>query len=120
MFSLFHKKSGGNETPLKKEIQNLKCRKISFVYTDFDELCENMKSDINAVLNLKPVNYYAEKNRYIMGNVYTNEDFSKNYIQFFKIESERQCGKSEIYPIDSEILSKILAKVGIIITLPQK
>ena len=120
MFRLFHKKTAEKETPLNKKVKEMKCRKISFVYTDFDEFCRKMEQDTESVSELVPVNYYAEKNRYIASYIYTNDDFSENYIQFFRIENERQCVKSEIYPVDFNTLSKILAKVGIIINSSQE
>lgn len=115
MFSIFRSKKGNDETPLKKKIKNMKCRKISCVYTDFNDLCNGMKSDSSYILKLEPVNYYAEKSKYIMANIYTNEQFTENYVQFFKFTSERECAKSDIFTLDSSTLSKMLAKVGIII-----
>ncbi|MBO4865398.1 MAG: hypothetical protein J5582_02340 [Ruminococcus sp.] len=68
-------------------------------------------------MRLKPVNYYAIKNSYIMGMLYSEEDFSENFIQFLHFESERQTGKSDIFSVDTETAVKLLAKVGIMIDL---
>lgn len=119
MFSFLKKKSKEDEPPLKKKIKDLKCRKINFVDEDFDGLCRDMKQDVNIIIKLKPVNYYAIKNQYIMGMVYSEEDFSENYVQFLHFESERQTGKSDIYPLDPELTVRVLAKVGIMIDLKQ-
>ena len=121
MFSFFKRSKNENSSdtadiPLKKRIKDMKCRKINFVDSGFDELCEAMKADDLSVLKkLKPVNYYALKDRYIMGMVYSQEDLSENYIQFLHFESEHQTGKSGIYPLDGDVTSRLLAKVGIII-----
>ena len=96
MFSLFKKKQAQSELPLKKKIKDMKCRKINYV----DE-----------------VNYYAIKSKYIMGKVYTSEDYQENYVQFFRYEYDHECGKTDIYPLSAELMSKALAKVGIIIDL---
>lgn len=60
----------------------MKCRKINYVDEGFDTLASEMSADPKAILRLKPVNYYAIKNKYIMGKVYTSEDHQENYVQF--------------------------------------
>ena len=115
MLSLFRKKTAEYEPPLKKKIKDMKCRTINFVDEGFDTLGKEMSDDPKAIMRLKPVNYYAVKNAYIMGKVYTSEDCSENYVQFFRYEHEHETGKTDIYPLDKELLSKALAKVGIII-----
>lgn len=117
MFSFFKKRAAEDEPPLKKRIQSMKCRKINFVDEDLDELCRDMKTDCKALMRMKPVNYYAIKSSYIMGMLYSEEDFSENFIQLLRIENERQTGKSEIFPVDEETTVKVLAKVGIMIDL---
>ena len=103
------------ELPLKKRVKDMKCRKISYVDTDFSELASAMRRDPKAVLTLKPVNYYAVKNQYIMAFVYTSENYEENYIQFKRYDFEHKTDESDIYPLDFDTLSRALAKVGIII-----
>ena len=88
-----------------------------YVDEGFDTLASEMSADPKAILRLKPVNYYAIKNKYIMGKVYTSEDYQENYVQFFRYEYDHECGKTDIYPLSAELMSKALAKVGIIIDL---
>ena len=57
MFPFFKKKSAEAEPPLKKRIQEMKCRKINYVDDDFDGLCRDMGIGCNALMKLKPVNY---------------------------------------------------------------
>ncbi|MBR1422823.1 MAG: hypothetical protein IJ571_05210 [Ruminococcus sp.] len=66
-------------------------------------------------MRLKPVNYYAIKHSYILARLYSSEDMEENYVQFFRFESEHQCGKTKIYQLDRELTAKVLAKVGIIV-----
>lgn len=120
MFSLFRKKPVQAEPPLKKRIKELKCRKINYVDTDFSELCRDMKADCRVMLKLKPVNYYAIKNQYIMGMLYSEGDFSENFVQFLRFEHEHQTDKSDIYPVDTHTAVKALAKVGIMIELKKE
>lgn len=117
MFPFFKKKTAEAGSPLKKRVQNMKCRKINFVDDDFDGLCRDMKKDCKALMRLKPVNYYAIKNSYIMGMLYSEEDFSENFIQLLHFEGERQTGRSDIFTVDTETAVKALAKVGIMIDL---
>ena len=111
----FKKKSQEGESPIKQKVKDMKCRQISYVDTDFSELVRDMKQDSSAILKLKPVNYYAVKNQYIMAHIYTNEDLSENYVFFTRIEQERRTDKSDYCPLDETTLKKALAKVGIIL-----
>ena len=116
----FLKKKTPEESALQKHLKDLKLRKISYVDTDFDEFTRLMRSDVKNWLKLKPVNYYAVKHEYIMGSVYTSDDIDDNYVSFERYEHERCTHKSDIYQVDFELLSKALAKVGIIITRPEQ
>ena len=118
MFGLFKKKAP-EESALEKRLRDLKLRKISYVDTDFEEFTRLMRQDVKSWLKLKPVNYYATKREYIMGSVYTSPDYEENYVSFERYEQEKRTGKSDIYRVDFELLSKALAKVGIIITRPE-
>lgn len=60
----------------------MKCRKINYVDEGFDTLASEMSADPKAILRLKPVNYYAIKNKYIMGKVYTSEDYQRIMCSF--------------------------------------
>ncbi len=118
MLGIFkRKKAEADDPPLKKVVKDLKCRKINYVDEDFEDLCRRMKNDPSVITGLKPVNYYAIKTKYIMGLIYSKEDFSENYVQFLHFESERQTGKSDIYPMNAELTVRALAKVGIMIDL---
>ena len=117
MFSFLKKKREG-KSELDKKLVAMKQRKLSYVDTDFDEFITLMNRDSGAWLKLKPVNYYAIKREYIMGSVYTNDDYSENYVSFERYEQEKRTNKSKVYPVKFKLLAKALAKVGIIITRP--
>lgn len=114
MFGLFRRK-GGAETSADKKTRDMKCRKVSFEDGDIEELSAEMRSSPNAALKLKPVNYYAVKNNYILALIYTSEDLGENYVRFKRIDHEKQTGESALFPLDKETVIKLLAKVGIII-----
>ena len=114
MFRLF---SGKKDTPSAEEkmLSAMKCRQVSFVDTDFDALCSSMSQSPEAVMKLAPVNYYAVKNDYIVAYFYSSPDFEENYVRFERFSHEKRTDKSKIYALDRKLLSKALAKVGMII-----
>lgn len=111
----FRKKAAEGDSPIKQKVKTMKCRQISYVDTDLSELAAAMKRDPAAILKLKPVNYYAVKNQYIMAHIYTNEDLSENYVFFTRIDFEKRTGKTDYFPLDTDTLKRALAKVGIIL-----
>lgn len=106
MFSLFKKKQAQSEPPLKKKIKDMKCRKINYVDEDFDTLASEMSADPKAILRLKPVNYYAIKINILWEKFILSEDYQENYVQFFRYEYDHECGKTDIYPLSAELMSK--------------
>lgn len=106
-----------SQKELSKKLDSMKCRKLSFVDTDFKQLIDEMKISSKTFLTLKPVNYYAVKNQYILASVYTSEDFKENYIKFQRFDFEKKTDESEIFSLDLDTLSRCLAKVGIIINI---
>lgn len=111
----FKKKQPEGDSPIKQKIKTMKCRQISYVDTDFSELVTAMRRDPAAILKLKPVNYYAVKNQYIMAHIYTNADLTENYVFFTRIDFEKRTDKSDFFPLDTDTLKRALAKVGIIL-----
>lgn len=111
----FKKKQGEADSPVKQKIKTMKCRQISYVDTDIDELAADMRRDTAAILKLKPVNYYAVKNQYIMAHIYSNNDLSENYVFFTRIDYEKRVGKTDYFSLDTDTLKRALAKVGIIL-----
>ena len=111
----FKRRSAEGDSPIKQKIKDMKCRQISYVDTDFSELIADIKADRRAILKLKPVNYYAVKNRYIMAHIYSNADLSENYVFFTRVEYEKRTDKSDYFDLDTDTVKKALAKVGIIL-----
>ena len=111
----FKRRNSEAESPVKEKIRNMKCRQISYVDTDFSELIRDIKADRRAILKLKPVNYYAVKNQYIMAHIYSNSDLSENYVFFTRVEYEKRTDKSDCFDLETDTVKKALAKVGIIL-----
>ena len=110
-FNIFRKKKHNDKsTPPKVRLNDLKCRKICYIDSDFKELTEAMSKSPEVILTLKPVNYYAVKNQYIMAHIYTSADYSENYIKLQRFDHEHRTDESELFSIDSESVIKALAK----------
>lgn len=113
---LFFKKKKEQEhadTPLKAKAKSLPMtKKVQFCYIKPSELSELIGSDVNAVLTLEPVNYYAEKNRYWLCVFYYNEDYSEIIMRFELYENDRKTSALDYYEISKELYSKILLKFG--------
>lgn len=102
---------------LKHKLENLKCRKICFVDNNFKETCDDIETNPTNILKLNPVNYYQSKESYILVKVYTSQDFTENYIQLLHYRNEKLEGTSKILNIDTQLVVKLLSKVGIIINI---
>ena len=101
--------------PLRQKVKDLKCRQIHFVDEHYDEVVAKMQSEPAAMLMLSPVNYYAVKEKYIMAKVYSNKDFTENYAEFFRYDSDKLVSSTKLFKVDKLTTSKAFAKVGIII-----
>ena len=104
-----------DKDPLRQRVKDLKCRQIHFVDDGYGEVTAAMESDCKAMLKLSPVNYYAVKEKYIMAKVYSDKDFSENYVELFRYDNDKIISSSKIFAADKETVSKAFAKVGIII-----
>lgn len=111
MFSFLKK----DKDPLRQKVKDLKCRQIHFTDENYDEVTALMENDCTAMLKLTPVNYYAVKEKYIMAKVYSNKDFTENYAEFFRYDSDKLVSSTKLFPLDKLTASKAFAKVGIII-----
>ena len=110
--SLFRRNS---KDPLRQKIKDMKCRQVHYVDEGFDNLCADMQTDCTAMLKLRPVNYYAVKEKYIMAKVYSGSDFEENYAEFFRYDNDKVIASTNLFAVDKVTVSKALAKVGIII-----
>lgn len=113
--SLKSKKS--EMSALEKRVLTLKSKRINCVYEDFGDFLAQMKLDCKSVIKLTPVNYYALKNEYIEAHWFYTENYDECYVKFTSYKDDKVTGKSEIFKVDSEILVRFFAKVGIIIKL---
>lgn len=112
----FKKKTAGKDTadtPLKRKAKSMPMtKKVQFCYIKSDELDMLLNGDINSVLMLEPVNYYAEKNRYWLCVFYYTEDYSEIIMRFELYENDRKTTATDYYEINKELYSRILLKFG--------
>ncbi|NLZ45760.1 MAG: hypothetical protein GX896_03615 [Clostridiales bacterium] len=104
-----------SKTNTKNELAELKSKRINYVYEDFNKFLSLIKSDIQSSKKLVPVNYYAIKNKFIEGQFFYNSDYSECYVKYTAFENDTATKKSDVFNIDSNLLSYLFSKVGIII-----
>lgn len=106
-------KTESADTPLKRKAKTMPMtKKVQFCYIKPDELNMLLNSDINSVLTLEPVNYYAEKSRYWLCVFYYTEDYSEIIMRFELYENDRKTTATDYYEINKELYSRILLKFG--------
>ncbi len=112
----FKKKTAGKDTadtPLKRKAKAMPMtKKVQFCYIKPDELNMLLNGDINSVLTLEPVNYYAKKNRYWLCVFYYTEDYGEIIMRFELYENDRKTTATDYYEINKELYSRILLKFG--------
>ena len=113
MFGFLKKNKVPAEPPLAKKAKTMPySKKVQFCYLKPAELTAQLDEDINSVLALTPVNYYAEKNRYYQCVFYYNDDYSEILMNFELYENDIKKSSTAFYSIDMELYSKILLKFG--------
>jgi hypothetical protein len=113
MFGFLKKNKVPAEPPLAKKAKTMPySKKVQFCYLKPAELTAQLDEDINSVLTLTPVNYYAEKNRYYQCVFYYNDDYSEILMNFELYENDIKKSSTAFYSIDMELYSKILLKFG--------
>lgn len=111
----FLKPKSNNNFSFDKKLLSLKSKRINYVYQDFNDLINDMNTNIDCLKALEPVNYYAIKNIYIEGQFFYSVDYSECYVKYLVYENDSVIKKSKVFQINYQLLSYVFAKVGIII-----
>ena len=110
---LFKRKTKEEEKGLAKEAKTLPyTKKVQFCYMKPKELEQMLTKNIESVLTLEPVNYYAEKNRFFQCIFFFTEDYSDIIMRFELFENDRKTFGGEYRRISKELYSRILLKFG--------
>lgn len=107
---LFGKKKQKDTAPKPKAMPYTK--KVQFVYKPPKDMHNMLERDLNEILDLEPVNYYADKRKYYQFVFYYNEDYSEIYLQPELYENDIKTKSFNVYSIDKELYKKILLKFG--------
>ncbi|MBQ8568157.1 MAG: hypothetical protein IJ446_02960 [Oscillospiraceae bacterium] len=112
LFDFFRKKNAVSDA-----MKGKKTKTINYVAADISQLADDMDKDVNALLKLAPVNYYAIKNTYIEAFYIMNEELDDISVAFSLIETkngaEKPTAKTGLYQIDFELYRKAMLKVGV-------
>lgn len=110
---LFGKKTKEEEKGPAMEAKLLpNSKKVQFCYIKLKDLERQLTENIETVLSLEPVNYYAEKNRFLQCVFFFNEDYSDIIMRFELFENDRKTFGGEYRRISKELYSRILLKFG--------
>lgn len=112
MFRFLRKKGIGKSEEEKRAESLDRTKKVQFEAMSPADAEKALDADIRAVLGFVPVNYYAEKNRYLLCTLYYEEDFSEVYMRFELRRDDLPAGKTRLYSIDKVLLRDILRKFG--------
>ena len=88
-------------------------KKVQFETVPLDSVKEKLDGDIRSVLELKPVNYYATKDSYLLCIFYYAEDYSEIYMKLEYHVDDAAKGKTKLYTLDKELMRDILRKFGL-------
>ena len=110
MFGFFKKPKVSEEEkraavlPLSKKVQ-FEAKPVNDVQSELD-------SDIRAVLNYVPVNYYASKERYLLCVFRYNEELSEIFMQIEYCVKDQTKEKTRFWKINKELFRDIMRKFG--------
>ncbi len=107
--ALFKKSKQNNEKP------PLKNKKVQFVWQKMSEINALISEDKNAVLKFEPVNYYMNKDRFILCTLMFDEEYSNIFMGFTEVVNDKEKASTENIRIDFELLKGILRKFGQVI-----
>lgn len=89
-----------------------KTKKVQYVPMDIAELRAMLDADINALIPLEPVNYYASKDKFLQCTFYYNEDYSQVYFVVEMYEYDRPVSSTAYYKADYELMKRALRRFG--------
>ncbi len=97
----------------QKEAEALpRTKKVQYVAEDIKEITERLNQNLEAILKLEPVNYYASKIRFLQCTFFYEEDYSKVYIVMEYYEGDRPIASTPFYKADYELMKKALRYFG--------
>ena len=110
MFGLFKKAVKSEE---EKHAESLPLtKKVQFDPIPLDRVEAQLNSDLRAILDYTPVNYYATKDSYLLCVFYYNDNYSEIYMRLEYCVNDITKGKTRLYSLDKELMRDILRKFG--------
>lgn len=105
---------------LKKQLKTMKTRTITYMHEPLSQIEEWYAKNFDAILMFEPAHYHASHKRYLSATIYSNDDYTENYVEFQEMVSrgeaaDRKGWKSDLYHVDKVTLKKALAKIKVFI-----
>lgn len=114
LFGIF-KRNAKSEEEQRAELLS-RNKKVQFDPIPIERADERLSSDINAILEFEPANYYAVKDSYLLCVFRFNDDYSEIYVHMEFYTDDKFKGKTKCYKIDRELMQSVLRKFGLNLT----
>ncbi len=102
------------KTPEQKEAEALpRTKKVQYVAEDIKEITERLNADIEAILALEPVNYYASKDTFLQCTFFYDEGYNTVYFVMEYFAGDRAVSATPFYKADYELMKKALRFFGV-------
>ena len=101
------------KTPVQKAAESQpKTKKVQYVPMDIAELRAMLDADINALVPLEPVNYYASKDKFLQCTFFYSEDYSQVYFVVEMYEYDSPVSSTADYEADYDLMKRALRRFG--------
>ena len=101
------------KSPEQKEAEALpRTKKVQYVAEDIKEITEKLNTNLEAILRLEPVNYYASKDTFLQCTFFYDEDYSTVYLVMEYFAGDRAISATPFYKADYELMKKALRYFG--------
>lgn len=87
-------------------------KKVQYLPQDFGEVKTAASDDPSVILTLEPVNYYADKYKYILCTFYYDDSFENVFFSLEFCVNDRPADRSEFFKADFELMRSAMRKFG--------
>ncbi len=109
----FKKKNQEAPSNEKKAAKSMpRTKKVQFMPTKIQELTNQLNADVFELINLEPVNYYADKSSYFQCTFFFQEDYSEVYFVVEQYDNDFRRASTPYYKGSYELMKKTVIKFG--------
>lgn len=106
-------KGKSKKTEEEKRTEGMpKTKKVQFDPVPLEKAVGEITENPRAILQYKPVNYYATKDSFLLCVFYYNNEYTEIYMRLEYCVNDVSKGKSPVFTIDKDLMRDILRKFG--------